>query len=109
MPVTAEVDKELERIVNLMGLLIFPCCLCLSLPIFIYSLVLEKEKKLVETMKINGMKMYNYWLVNFVFDFVIYLLTAGFYIMMGRLFGLTFFAKTNGYILCLVCFGWGLC
>ena len=110
MPVTTQVDRELERIVSLIGLLIFPCCLSLSLPIFIYSLVLEKEKKLVETMKINGMKMYNYWLVNFIFDLLIYIATAGFYLLAGsKILGLSFFSNTDWQLLVIVCFGWGIC
>lgn len=92
MPFTPQIDQELERLVNLLGLAIFPSCLCLSLPIFIYALVLEKETKLVETMKINGMKMYNYWIINFLFDLLIYMVTAGFYVVMGAtVLGLTFF------------------
>ena len=57
MPFKPSTDTELERIINLVGLAVYPCCLCLSLPVFIYTLVLEKETKLVETMKMNGMKM----------------------------------------------------
>jgi hypothetical protein len=83
MPFTPQIDEELERLINLLGLAIFPCCLALSLPVFIYSLVLEKETKLVETMKINGMKMYNYWLVNFLFFLMVYIATASFYVIMG--------------------------
>ena len=59
MPFKSTLDTELERVINIVGLAVFPMCLCLSLPVFIYTLVLEKETKLVETMKINGMKMYN--------------------------------------------------
>ena len=32
-----------------------PFSLCLSMPVFMYTLVLEKEKKLIESMKINGL------------------------------------------------------
>ncbi len=89
-------DIELERIINLIGMCVFPICLCLSLPVFIYSLVLEKETKLVESMKINGMKMQNYWFVNFVFDFIMYIITSGLYWASGALvFQISFFAETN--------------
>ena len=76
MPFQPSLDVEIERIINLIGLAVFPSCLCLALPVFIYNLVLEKETKLLETMKINGMKMSYYWLVNFSFNLVIYFFTV---------------------------------
>jgi hypothetical protein len=63
---------------------------------FLCSLVIEKEMKIVENMKINGMKMSNYWLVNFLFFFMIYLLSAFLYWIAGRfVFDLSFFSKTD--------------
>lgn len=110
MPFKPSPDIELERIINLVGLAVYPCCLCLSLPVFIYTLVLEKETKLVEIMKMNGMKMYNYWLTSFAFNFLIYSMTAGSYWFLGSgIFKLNFFYKTNDLLLFIVFFGWGLC
>ena len=40
----------------MIGLGVFPSCLAIALPVFLYNLVLEKETKLLQTMKINGMK-----------------------------------------------------
>jgi hypothetical protein len=45
----------------------YPLALSLNLPIFLYILVLEKENKLVNMMKMNGLKIYNYWIVNIIF------------------------------------------
>lgn len=110
MPFRPTVDTELERIINLIGLAVFPSCLCLALPVFIYTLVLEKETKLVETMKINGMKMFNYWYVNFSFNFLIYFFTAGLYWFVGAIvFKLNFFTATSWKLMLTVYFGWGLC
>jgi hypothetical protein len=110
MPFKPSADVELERLINIIGLAIFPCCLCLSLPVFIYTLVLEKETKLVETMKINSLKMHNYWIVNFFFCIVLYLITATIYYLAGAyIFKLNFFVLTNGFLMFLVFFGWGFC
>ena len=79
MPFQPSLDVEIERILNMIGLGVFPSCLSIALPVFLYNLVLEKETKLLQTMKINGMKMYYYWLVNFIFNLSIFLLTAGIY------------------------------
>lgn len=110
MPFKPSTDTELERIINLVGLAVYPTCLCLSLPVFIYTLVLEKETKLVETMKMNGMKMYNYWLTNFAFNIIIYIMTAGSYWFIGSIiFKLNFFSKTSSLLLLVVFSGWGFC
>jgi hypothetical protein len=71
-PFTPNFDKELDRGVSLLGVLVFPVCMCMCLPVFLYYIVLEKETRLVETMKINGMRMKNYWIVNFIFNFILY-------------------------------------
>jgi ABC-type uncharacterized transport system permease subunit len=55
--------------------LVVPICLCLGLPVFMYQLVLEKEKRLLQTMKINGLLLSNYWIVNLIFDFIYYVCT----------------------------------
>jgi hypothetical protein len=63
MPFTMSMDKELGKIINWTGVSIYPICLTISLPIFLALLVQEKEMRLVEIMKINGLKMRNYWIV----------------------------------------------
>lgn len=110
MPFTPSIDIELERLINLIGLTVFPACLCLALPVYLYNLILEKETKLVEIMKINGMKMYNYWFINFVFFFLIYSITAGIYWFAGAVvFKLNFFSETSWQMMIILYFGWGIC
>jgi len=109
MPFTPSYDEEMQRALNVIGMIVFPMCMVLSLPVFIYTIVLEKETKLLETMKINGMRMVNYWLVNFVFNFFIYSLTAFVYYGSGRyLFAIKFFTSTHAGTLIGLLFVWGL-
>ena len=63
MPFTINLDKEIGKITNWTAVTMFPICLTISLPIFLALLVQEKEMRLVEIMKINGLKMKNYWFV----------------------------------------------
>ena len=61
-------------------------------------------------MKINGMKMSYYYLVNFVFNFIVYLITITVYWGVAAfVFKMNFFVKTDWRLLALVFFGWGLC
>jgi len=69
----------------MLGAGLFPISLCLLLPVFIYNIVLEKEQKLIEIMKMNGMKMINYWIINFLFNFIIYFLCVFVFCLTGAL------------------------
>jgi hypothetical protein len=109
MPFSPNFDLEINRLVNIIGLLVYPFGLCLLLPIIIYSIVIEKEKKLIETMKINGLKMYNYWFITFLFNFGVYMITVIIYYGAGMAMNLDFFKNTNPMIMLLVFIGWGLC
>jgi hypothetical protein len=110
MPFQASLDVEVERIINIIGLAVFPACMAIALPVFLYNLVLEKETKLLETMKINGMKMKYYWLINFSFFLGIFLVTvAVFWTAAAFLFRMNFFIKTDWRILVVIYFGWALC
>jgi hypothetical protein len=61
-------------------------------------------------MKINGMKMYYYWLVNFAFNLSIFLITAAIYWATAAFsFKMNFFVNTDWKLLALIFFGWGLC
>ena len=64
-PTTESGNSLLDSIINLAGGSLYPLSLSLLLPVFMYSLVLEKEDKLIEMMKMNGLKIVNYWTVIF--------------------------------------------
>ena len=57
MPFSIQMDKEFSRLTNFLGVMVFPICLSFAMPIFLYNLVLEKELRLLENMKINGLKI----------------------------------------------------
>ena len=71
MPVIGEDKGFILRIISVTGASLYPLALSLLLPIFMYVIVLEKEEKLLEMMKMNGMRMREYWLMTFIFSFVI--------------------------------------
>jgi hypothetical protein len=63
--------------------MVFPLCMSMGLPVFLYQIVLEKETRLIENMKINGMKMSNYWKINYLFNLVFYMITALIFLFFG--------------------------
>lgn len=75
-PLHFDIRMVIEIFQNIESCAMLPFALCLSLPVFMYTLVLEKEKKLIETMKINGLQLRNYWMVNYFFNYLYYMLTV---------------------------------
>lgn len=60
MPIQLQAKAQLDRLLNILGASLYPIALSLLLPVFMYSVVLEKEEKLQDFMKMNGMKIANY-------------------------------------------------
>ena len=109
MPMKDQDRSWLMRLLNITAASLFPLALSLLLPVFMYGIVLEKEERLLEIMKMNGMKMKNYWIVYFFFSFIIYCLMASVFMVFGYyLVDLSFFTKTSPKLLFLVLLGWGL-
>jgi len=70
---------------------------------------LEKELRLVETMKINGLLKRNYWVVNYVSFLSLYSLTMLTYYLFGRFVsGLGYFKDTSPDIIFWWLLGWGM-
>ena len=108
-PFLTDVETTVQRILSLICILVLPICMSMGLPVFLYQIVLEKETKLIENMKINGMKMSNYWFVNYVFDLGFYLITTFLFLLFGiKIFTLQIFAETDTMILIVTLVGWGL-
>ena len=82
----------------------------LLMPLFMYSIVIEKERKLIEIMKINGLKMFNYWMSNLIFNYTLYTITMIVFIIVGCIvLKLTIFIETHWLLLLLTFVSWGFC
>jgi len=108
-PFTFDIDDLIERFISMATIIILPVCLCMGYPIFLLAIVNEKEKKLIEIMKINGLKMSNYWIVNYFFDWIFYWICIAVFWFAGTfVLGLRAFTHT-GFMVWLVIFnGWGM-
>jgi ABC-type multidrug transport system ATPase subunit len=110
MPLSPSFDQEIMRVINLLGSALFPLSLCLLLPVFIYNIVLEKEQKLIEIMKMNGLRMHNYWIISWIFDMIMYWITIIVFLLFGRfVLKLSFFSETSYWVLLVFFMAWGLC
>ena len=109
MPPTGDGNILVNSIINLVGSTIFPLALSLLFPVFLYATVLEKEERLIQMMKMNGMSMRNYWLVTFLFNlFLSFLTNLIFYLFGYFVVRNSFFRETPFPIMLVVLFGWML-
>ena len=109
MPFKPNIRKETEKVANVLGNLIFPALLSVNMPAFLYSIVLEKEQRLIQNMKINGLAMKNYWIVNYWFNYAQYIISAMCFYLFGRYVALfSFFTDSVTEVILLTFFGWGL-
>lgn len=83
MPLTDNNGAFIERLINMSGGSLFPLALGLLLPVFMYQVVLEKEERIVQMMRMNGLQMPVYWLTNFLFNMLIYTVTVVIFFLFG--------------------------
>lgn len=103
MPLVGEDVGLVLRIISMTGATLYPLALSLLLPIFMYTIVLEKEEKILEMMKMNGLRMREYWLITFLFNFFISVITFGVFFLFGRyLLKLDFFTDTSIFVLVII-------
>ena len=90
-------------------IIVMPLSLCMGFPVFLLAIVNEKEKRLIEVMKINGMKMSNYWIVNYFFYYIFYFLIMSVYLFFGKfMFKFQVFTNTSLTLLFVALNGWGM-
>jgi hypothetical protein len=81
---------------SLTATLTYPLIMSWLLPVYVYNIVLEKQEKLREMMKMMGMKMSNYWAVTFVYNVILYL--AVLVVVYGFSYGFGFAIFTQGSV-----------
>ena len=96
MPIFEGEVNFILRLISILGSMLYPFAMSLSLPIFLYHLVNEKENRLLEIMLINGLRPKNYWLANVL----CFALTSGLNFLLFFLFGyfvlaMDFFTQTS--------------
>lgn len=109
MPFDGE-DKSLKnKIINILGAGLYPLGLSLLLPLFLYAIVTEKEERLIEIMKMNGLNVKYYWVSSFIFNFAITLFMLIVFYGFGRYYlQLTMFVETSVGVFWILLIGWAI-
>jgi hypothetical protein len=85
-----------------------PFAIAFLLPVYVFSIVHEKQQKLREMMKMVGLEMSSYWAINFIYDLLLYVIVMVLFIGIGLAFGLRVFRQAAWHIQVLLYGGWGL-
>ena len=109
MPFKGEDVALLDKTVNVVGSGLYPLGLSLLLPLFLYAIISEKEDKLIEAMRMNGLDIRYYWVSTFIFNFGLSMLTFAIFFIFGRyVLDLTFFTQTHAGLMWLTLVGWAI-
>eukprot|EP01100_Stratorugosa_tubuloviscum_P008759 TRINITY_DN3648_c0_g3_i1.p1 TRINITY_DN3648_c0_g3~~TRINITY_DN3648_c0_g3_i1.p1 ORF type:complete len:851 (-),score=271.54 TRINITY_DN3648_c0_g3_i1:91-2613(-) len=92
---------------SIVATLLYPFAVSFLLPVYAYAIVLEKQDRLREMMKMMGMQMHAFWFVNYVFDFFLYLIVFIALAVISLAFRVRFFTQTSPILLILIFLGWG--
>jgi hypothetical protein len=94
-------------IASFLSVLLYPFAISFVLPVYVNSIVVEKQERLREMMKMMGLKMVYYWITNYIWDMILYILIVAVLIITSLAFTLRMFTQTNFILLLLMFFGWG--
>ncbi|KAI9328048.1 hypothetical protein DFJ73DRAFT_904539 [Zopfochytrium polystomum] len=92
---------------GIIGRILFPFGVSFLLPIFVITLVKEKEDRILAMMKMNGLKAWAYYVSHYVTFFILYAISSIIFIVAGRLTKLSLFTKTGLPVILLLFFVWG--
>lgn len=94
-------------IIGQIGVFIFPMILCTLVPTFTYTIVLEKVEKLREMQRLMGMSMPIYYLIVYISQYSLYLVSAVAFAIICYIFDFGFISRNNWVINVLTLGGWG--
>ncbi|KAJ3118141.1 hypothetical protein HDU96_003670 [Phlyctochytrium bullatum] len=93
---------------GLIGRVLYPFGISFLMPIFVITLVREKETRILIMMQMNGMKPWAYILTQCITFFILYMFSAVFFVAAGLLTQLTLFTMTEMGLLWLLIILWGI-
>ncbi|RHZ90058.1 hypothetical protein Glove_8g107 [Diversispora epigaea] len=92
---------------TLVGGLLYPFGVSFLLPIFVITLVKEKEDRILVMMKMNGLKSFTYFLSHYIHFYTLHIITSIVFVVTGLFFKMEIFTKTQPGVYILLLFIWG--
>ncbi|KAG0321451.1 hypothetical protein BGZ99_003922 [Dissophora globulifera] len=106
MPQLFSSNLELP-IASIIGRILFPFAVSFLLPIFVITLVKEKEERILVMMKMSGLKSITYYVAHYIHFYTLHILATLMFIIAGGVFRMPFFLKVQPGVYLLLFFFWG--
>lgn len=105
-PYEISFEHLMTRIMTVFAQLL-PACLIMGMPVFLVTIVNEKEKRLIENMKTNGMKMSYFWTATYISFYMFYTAINLVFFFVGKfIFQTGFMVTTDSGIILTILNGW---
>jgi len=101
--------KKASRIysgISFFGIWFIPLALGFLLPVFVFTIVVEKQERLIEMMKIMGLSMTSYWVITYLLFLILSLCVVAIITATGAAFLVPFFRVVNPFIYLLLFVLW---
>ncbi|KAF9976452.1 hypothetical protein BGZ73_008587 [Actinomortierella ambigua] len=106
MPMLYSTKMELP-IASMVGRILYPFGVSFLLPIFVITLVKEKEERILVMMRMSGLKSFTYYVAHYIHFYALHLLSSIMFVLAGLAFKLPLFTKVEAGVFILVFFFWG--
>ncbi|KAG0232000.1 hypothetical protein BGW42_008511 [Actinomortierella wolfii] len=106
MPMLYSTKLELP-IASFVGRILYPFGVSFLLPIFVITLVKEKEERILVMMRMSGLKSLTYYTAHYIHFYSLHLLSSVMFVLAGLAFRLPLFTKVEAGVFILVFFFWG--
>ncbi|KAG0019644.1 hypothetical protein BGZ82_011827 [Podila clonocystis] len=94
-------------IASMVGRILYPFGVSFLLPIFVITLVKEKEDRILVMMRMSGLKSITYYIAHYIHFYILHIISSIMFILAGIAFRMPFFTKVDPSVFLLLFFFWG--
>ncbi|KAG0052778.1 hypothetical protein BGZ83_002132 [Gryganskiella cystojenkinii] len=94
-------------IASMVGRILYPFGVSFLLPIFVITLVKEKEDRILVMMRMSGLKSITYYIAHYIHFYILHVISSIMFIIAGVAFRMPFFTKIQPGVFILLFFFWG--
>ncbi|KAF9586403.1 hypothetical protein BGW38_005680 [Lunasporangiospora selenospora] len=106
MPQLFSTKAELP-IAALVGRILYPFGVSFLLPIFVITIVKEKEDRILVMMRMSGLKSITYYIAHYIHFYILHIISTFMFIIAGVAFKMPFFTLVQPGVYVLLFFFWG--
>ncbi|KAF9279124.1 hypothetical protein BGZ68_008118 [Mortierella alpina] len=94
-------------IASMVGRILYPFGVSFLLPIFVITLVKEKEDRILVMMRMSGLRSITYYIAHYIHFYILHVIASLMFILAGIAFQMPFFTKVDAGVFILLFFFWG--